>query len=149
VNFHDPKDAPNVFDIVWCKWPHRESKLGPGPWVRAVLVLDVRLMIDARNENEWAAITVAYGTGAENVKLEDIPHNMVIGPVEYAAAGLHKPTVFKLDLGNRKRLPWAEEYFVPKPYVVGRGIIAGRLTAYQKVAVLAHLKARDLQFPLP
>jgi hypothetical protein len=106
-------------------------------------------MIDGRNETEWAAITVAYGTGAENVKPEDMAHNLIIGKAEYAELGLHKPTVFKLDLCNRKRLPWAEEYFVPKPYVVGRGLIAGHLPEYQKVITKAHFKARNLQFPLP
>jgi hypothetical protein len=57
-------------------------------------------MTDARNEIEWAAVTVAYGTGAENVKPEDRANHLLITDAEYRALGLHKSTVFKLDLGN-------------------------------------------------
>jgi len=149
VEFYDPTTAPDVFDIVWCKWPRREDKLGPGPWVRAVLVLDVRLMVDSQNENEWAAVTAAYGTGAENVKAEHFKGNLLITAAECGLLGLHKATVFKLDPGSRKRLPWAEDYFVPQGYVLNQGIVAGSLSAGQQTIVKACLKERGLAFPLP
>ena len=78
MQFYDPKVAPDAFDIVWCKWPMHQ--LQPGEWIRPVLVLDVRLMIDARGETEWAAITVAYGTGAENVSEANRANHLLIPP---------------------------------------------------------------------
>jgi len=135
VSFYDPTTAPDVFDIVWCKWPKRENPLAPGPWVRCVLVLDVRLMIDA-DETEWAAITAAYGTDAAKVEKADLSNNLLITSAEYRALGLHKSTVFKLDLKNRFRLAWAEKYFVPQSYVRDRGIVAGSLNATQQATVL-------------
>jgi hypothetical protein len=106
-------------------------------------------MTDARNEIEWAAVTVAYGTGAENVKPEDRTNHLLITDAEYRALGLHKSTVFKLDLGNRKRLPWAEDYFVTQGYVRSQGLIAGSLNEKQRASVLECFKHRGLTFPLP
>lgn len=147
MQFYDPKTAPDVFDVVWCKWPmHR---LEPGEWVRPVLVLDARLMIDGRDETEWAALTVAYGTGAEHVPEAKRANHLFIPHSDCRTLGLHKATVFKLDAGNRKRLPWAEEYFVPQEYVQSQNILAGRLNADQQALVLAGFKARGLEFPLP
>lgn len=148
MQFYDPKTAPAVFDVAWCKWPQREARGVPGPVVRCVLVLDVRLMI-TDDETEWAAITAAYGTGADKVPKDRRINHLVIGETEFRALGLHKPTVFKLDAGNRQRLPWAEEYFVSQPYLRSQNIVAGCLTKAQQEKVLACLKARGLQFPLP
>jgi hypothetical protein len=53
-------------------------------------------MTDARNETEWAAVTVAYGTGALNVKPENLRNNLLITEAEFRALGLHKPTVLNL-----------------------------------------------------
>lgn len=148
VRYYDPTTAPDVFDVVWCKWPHREARGVPGPFVRCVLVLDVRLMIDA-DEMEWAQITVAYGTAADNVPEEKRANHLLIGQNEFPALGLHKPTIFKLDPGNRQRLPWAEEYFITQRYVRSQKLISGSLTTPQRAAVLTAFKARGLQFPLP
>jgi hypothetical protein len=149
VRYYDPKTAPAVFDLVWCKFPKRENPGQPGEWVRPVLVLDVRLMIDARDETEWAAVTVAYGTDAARVPQGDRTNHLLIRETEYAALGLHKPTVFKLDVQNRRRLPWAEEYFVPQGYVRDQGIISGHLTDHQEKLVRGCFTARGLTFPLP
>jgi hypothetical protein len=105
-------------------------------------------MID-EDETEWAAVTVAYGTGADNVPQDRRANHLLIGATECRALGLHKPTVFKLDPGNRQRLPWAEEYFVTQGYMRSQNLIAGSLTNAQKEIVLTALKARGLQFPLP
>lgn len=147
MRFHDPKTAPDVFNIVWCKWPMR--RLEPGEWVRPVLVLNSRLMIDARDENEWVALIVAYGTGAENVPAIRRANHLHIPLGECRAVGLHKPTIFKLDAGNRKRLPWAEDYFVPQGYVQSQKIISGSLTDAQKATAIAEIKAHGLTFPIP
>lgn len=148
LHFHDPKTAPAVFDVVWCKWPMRERPGMPGDIVRCVLVLDVRLMVDT-DDAEWAAVTVTYGTGADNVPEWRRTNHLLIGNGEYRALGLHKPTIFKLDLGNRKRLPWAEEYFVPQVYVRSQGIVAGSLNAAQQVEAIRCIRAHGGQFPLP
>jgi hypothetical protein len=149
LNFHDPKTAPAVFDVVWCKWPIREARGVPGEVVRPVLVLDVRLLVDPRGGAEWAAITVAYGTGAENVYFFARTNHLVISEIECGSLGLHKATVFKMDLQNRQRLPWAEEYFVTQGYVRAQKLIAGSLNPLQQMAVRNCLAARGLQFPLP
>lgn len=149
MEFYDPKTAPEVFDVVWCKLPRREDKLGPGPWVRCVLVLDVREQVHTATNTTYAAVTVAYGTGAENVTIGELREHLSISASQFRDLGLHKPTVFKLDLESRKRLPWCEKYFVPPEYVVGQNIIAGSLTESQRADVLAYFKTHGLAFPLP
>ena len=52
--------------------------------------------------------------------------------------------VIELDLPNRKRLPWADDYFVPKPYAQNRVIIGGSLNVTQQATVLEGLKAQKL-----
>jgi len=120
----------------------------PGQIVRGVLVLDVRLMVDV-DGTEWAAVTVAYGTGAENVSEAQRANHLMIGDGEFRGLGLHKPTLFKLDPQNRQRLPWAEEYFVTQGYVRSQNLVAGSLNAVQQATVLSGFKARGLAFPLP
>jgi hypothetical protein len=147
--FYDPKTAPAVFSVVWCKYPYRGAKLEPSDEVRPVLVLDVRDHIYDPTGEIFADITVAYGTGAENIRLPDVQRDLLINPPEFVELGLHKPTVFQLDLGNRKRLPWAEKYFVPNEYVAKQNIVCGILTEAQKSRVLTCLSYRGLTFPLP
>jgi hypothetical protein len=100
-------------------------------------------------QTEYAAITAAYGTGFENLARTELTNNLLIRGHECQKIGLHKETVFKLDLENRKRLPWAEEYFVPQGYIKSQGIVAGSLDAQQRKFVLACFEARELTFPLP
>lgn len=147
--YHHPDTRPQVYDIVWCKWPRREDKLGPGPWVRCVLVVDVCPMRDDRDGSEFYAVTAQYGTDREKVPQEEWTNNLVIDENEFRAIGLHKPTVFKFDLGNRKRLPWCEEYFVPQGYVRSQGIIAGSLNTGQRVKFHNCFDARGFTFPCP
>lgn len=149
LNLYDPDTAPEVYDIVWCKWPRREDKLAPGSWVRCVLVVDVRRMVDDRTGQEYALITAQYGTGKTNLELHELANNLVIEQHEFRALGLHKPTVFEMGLGNRKRLPWCVEYFVPQQYILDQGIIAGRLNADQRRRFHSCFTARGLRFPLP
>ena len=149
MQLYDATAAPSVYDIVWCKWPYRERPDIPGPVARCVLILDVRLMIDAHDETEWAAVTVAYGTGAEHVEAADLTNNLLIPDTECRARGLHKATVFKLDVRNRKRLPWAEDYFVTQGYVRSQKLIAGSLNEQQQATFHECFKQRGLAFPLP
>ena len=78
----------SVYDVVWCRWPRREDRLGPGPWVRPALVLDVRIMLDERNQTTWAAVTAAYGTALEHLQPSDILGSLLITTVECADLGL-------------------------------------------------------------
>ncbi len=147
--FYDPKTAPPVFSIVWCKWPYRGAKLEPSDEARPVLVLDVRGRIYDPTGEVFADVTVAYGTGAENISVPDSTRDLLINWGEVRAAGLHKPTVFQLDTDNRKRLPWGEKYFVPNEYVAQQNIICGKLSDVQRGKVLACFATRGLTFPLP
>jgi hypothetical protein len=147
VKFYDPKTAPSVFNVVWCKFPRREDPGNPGPWVRAVLVVDVRLMEDA-DGTEWAAITAAYGTGADNISDLSQPRNLLIPRNEFRALGLHKPTVFQLDEGNQRRMPWAEEYFITQGYVKNQNLIAGSLNVSQQTKFHDCFKKLGRRFPL-
>jgi hypothetical protein len=149
LKLYDPATAPEVYDVVWCKWPRREDKLAPGSWVRCVLVVDVRRMVDDRDGQEYALITAQYGTGKENLEFRELANNIVIERHEVRALGLHKPTVFQMDLNNRKRLPWCVEYFVPKEYILSENIIAGRLNQDQQKRFHSCFEARGLKHPLP
>jgi hypothetical protein len=149
LKLYDSATEPEVFNVVWCKWPRREDKLAPGSWIRCVLVIDVRRMIDDRTEKEYSLITAVYGTGKENVDPSDLANNLVIESHEFRGLGLHKPTVFKFDLANRKRLPWCVEYFVPKEYVLSQNIVAGALNAGQQMRFRQCFIARGFKFPLP
>src|SRR5947208_9171983 len=144
--FYPIDSRPKVYDVVWSKWPHRGEKLRPGPWVRPVLVLDVRLYEDERDQRKYAAVTAQYGGDFQN---HHLPQNLLIESSEYRALGLHKPTLFRLDLGNRLRLPWCEEYFVSQSYIRSQGIIAGSLDPAQQLRLHECLKLRGLAFPLP
>ncbi len=121
----------------------------PGDWIRPALVLDVRLMTDARDETEWADVTVCYGTDERNVPIQDRLNNLHIRHHEYRALGLHKPTIFKLDPRRRLRRPWGDDYFVSQGYMRNENIVAGSLTPQQQATVKTCLVARGLIFPLP
>jgi hypothetical protein len=105
-------------------------------------------MVDAKGI-EWAATVAAYGTDADKVPVADRINHLLIGDSEYRALGLHKPTVFKLDLRNRKRVPWDDEYYMPQPYAQNRTITAGMLTQEQQDTAIRCIRARGLTFPLP
>ena len=96
-------------------------------------------------EREIGVVVVQYGGSFE---AHHIPKNLLITEKD-REVGLHKSTLFRMDPGNRARLMWCEEYFVPQSYVVGRGIKAGSLNEEQKRLALACLEARGLSFPIP
>jgi hypothetical protein len=106
-------------------------------------------MLDERTQMTWAAVTVAYGTGVESVKPSDILGSLIITTAECADLGLHKSTVFKLDYENRKRLPWAADYFVSQGYIRSQNLIAGSLNAEQRRRFHACFERRGYVFPLP
>jgi hypothetical protein len=114
-----------------------------------VLVIDVRKHIYDQTGEIFADLTVAYGTGAENIIVPDAYRDLMIMDRDFRSVGLHKPTIFQLDLGNRKRLPWSEKYFVTNEYVAQQKIICGKLSQAMIQTVLGCFIVRGLKFPLP
>jgi hypothetical protein len=146
--FHDPKTIPKPFDIAWCKFPYRGQGMRPGPVARPVLVLastTVQCQIEGKTQ-DVGILVVQYGG---DFTLKDVPNNLHVAADEFRGLGLHKPTVFRMDLGNRARLVWCEEYFVPQGYLKQQKIVAGHLNADQEARAIACLKARGLAYPLP
>lgn len=148
MTLYDPQTAPDVYDVVWCKFPLREKPGEPGPWARPTLVLDSRLMV-TDDGVEWADITVAYGTDADKIKNPNAASNLLIPQSEFKALGLHKPTGFQIGLSNRRRMPWGDKYFVPPEYVRNQGIICGKLNKAQQIKFHECFQKLGLQFPLP
>jgi hypothetical protein len=147
VALYDSKTAPDVFNVVWCMFPLRERPGEAGPVARPSLVIDVRLM-ETDDGIEWADVTAAYGTGAENIK-NPIVTDLLIPQTEYRALSLHKPTIFQLDLMHRRRMPWGDKYFVAPEYVRDCNVILGSLSAIQQKRFHHCLDKAGLQFPLP
>jgi hypothetical protein len=144
--FYSLISKPKVFDVVWCLWPERGSGMQPGP-TRPVLVIDVEIREDTTQPGvQFASITAQYGGTYE---AHDLPNNLLIGANEFAELGLHKPTLFRMDLGNRRRLPFAPKYFLPQSYVKASNLIAGSLTETQITRAKECFAARGLTFPIP
>ena len=148
LTLYPPDTAPEVYDIVWCKWPRREDnragQLGK-------VCLGGRCPSYDGRENR-AGIRAGYGAvwnWQVEFELHEMVNNVVIERHEFRDLGLHKPTVFQMDLRNCKRLPWCVEYFVPQEYLVSQNIIAGHLNEDQQTLFHACFSARNLKFPLP
>src|SRR6266568_3965488 len=82
---------------------------------RMVLHLSGRQVSQRQRSRDRDAFRSAYGGDFEP---HHVRQNLLITSKDFRSLGLHKPTLFRLDLGNRKRLPWCEEYFVTQGYVV-------------------------------
>lgn len=141
--FHPIECLPEPGDVVWCKWPHRESKGQPGPHVRPVLVRGNALH-DMPDKTRFGSLIVSYGTGVIGDRPSDGPLDLIIGESEFRALGLHKPTRFALDPSSKKNLPWCEEFFVPQSYVASKDIVIGRLNNSQMARLRECLKLRGL-----
>lgn len=99
--FFGPDTLPQPFDVVWCRFPYRESPDLPADVSHPALVR--QSLID--NEGRpW--VRLIYGTSKVERKGSeyfDVP------PDAGRQCGLRKPTRFNLD--RELRLPWAEEFF--------------------------------------
>lgn len=145
LRFHDLASLPRVYDVLWCKFPLREAPRFPGPVARPALVVDATPVIDQSNGQRLGAVTVQYGGDFE---AKNLPGNLLIVTQDVRMLGLHKATLFRMDLGNRRTLPWAEEYFVSQNYVRSQDIIAGSLTDDQRTRMHDCFKQRGLTFPI-
>lgn len=118
----------------------------PGPVARPVLVRQVEVL-ESDKFGSFGALIVSYGTGQ---RIDDTTRQVdlcIENPGEYKALGLHKPTRFSLDLSNRKKLLWCEEYFVAPYYIREVDVIAGSLTASQIQQLRKKLESRGLTAP--
>jgi len=127
-----PNDQlPAMLDVVWCRWPH-SNIVNPGPKPRPVLIRS--LAWDRKNDRY--AVEVAYGTSNMT---KCYPNNLyVTQAADMMEAGLLCCTRFDLNL--TKRLPWASEFFIPRP-CDGKGPIVGRLSMASK-QLLEEVKKR-------
>src|SRR5580700_1945402 len=140
--FYSLDSLPARYDIVWCKWPRPVDKLRPGPWTRPVLVREVMVLEYGPSAVRYGAVVVSYGTG-EFDRAARADWDLIIDDWrEIKAVGLHKPTMFSLDPGFRRRLPWAEDYFLSPEYVRSVGTIAGRLNSEQLQRLHERLQRR-------
>jgi hypothetical protein len=127
---------PDIHDIVWCKWPYAEDQGSPGKVARPVLVRETEVrVIDGV---QFGSLVVSYCSG-EGIE-ENINRHFCIPMAR--EIGLHKPTRFSLNPRDRKKLPWAEDYFVPPAYVKNAGIKLGRFTSAQSAEFRRMLAAR-------
>jgi hypothetical protein len=143
-SFYGLNSLPEPYDIVWCKWPRPSDKLKPGPWTRPVLVREVTVLEHTPTKAHYGAVIVSYGTG-EFDKAARADWDLIIDDwSELKAAGLHKPTMFSLDPGFRRRLPWSKEYFLSPDYLRSVGVVLGRLSAEQISRLRGSLQRRGL-----
>jgi hypothetical protein len=134
---------PEQFSVVWCLFPKKGGKNQPGDVARPVLILDARQQTDTK----IVKVLAAYGTDLEHKGsplLDGGPDLEIDTWPAVKALGLHKPTLFSMWAGQRRWLTWSSEYFVPQPYVVGVGIVAGNLNPFQVARVKQCFRERDL-----
>jgi hypothetical protein len=120
---------PRMLDVVWCMFPEQEKPNQPGPKPRPALVRAVFLY----HNQTRAAVEVTYGTSRIS-QLHAL--DLQISNLEAMNdAGLFQATGFRLS--KTLKLPWAEEFFVPRDGE--RTPIIGHLN-HQSVAQLEALK---------
>ena|ERR1700722_9623657 len=122
TTLHDLDDLPEINDIVWCNWPHRQNP-GADQSVRPVLVRD-----RDKRENQhgkFGILVVAYGTSSFQNYVPNV--YLLVDSSCCRSMGLHKATRFSLDPKDRRTFLWSAENFLPQNYARDNGIIAGRL----------------------
>jgi hypothetical protein len=105
-NWHRLDRLPQIYDIMWCRFPHRGTSTPVDP-ARPVVVRSIE-RDDALGQ---AIINVTYGT--KNVKLEREDIDLIVtSRIEMHAAGLTVPTRFDLDdAQNLVPALWTVEFF--------------------------------------
>ena len=103
-------DLPQIYDVLWCRFPHRPQLHLPADPPHPVVVREIE-----RNDDLGEAILhVTYGTS--NLKRwRELIDLFVEKSSEMEIAGLHEPTRFDLQ-DNVNKLPcfWCAEFF-PNP----------------------------------
>ncbi len=142
--FYSVESLPEPGAILWCKWPHRESRSHPAEYVRPVLVraCKINALPDGKT---FGSLTVSYGTGTIGDPAEGAELDLIIGENEFRQLGLHKPTRFSLNPADKKHLPWCEEYFVGQAYLKANRVVIGNLTEVQSERIRQCLKRRGIE----
>lgn len=91
------RKPPDFLDIVWCRFPLRETPTQPGPKERPVLILGTA--------EDGCLLAAAYGTSQAHGQLTAWQMAVLTAP--------RTKTVF--DLTRVARLPCTTEYFPLKP----------------------------------
>jgi hypothetical protein len=113
--WHLLSDLPDIYDVIWCRIPYRETPGVPGP-LHPCIVRDIE-----RNDALGEAI-VHVTRGTSNLKKEtrwDLDL-IVEHPRELAACGLEEPTRFDLDDAQHKVPCDWDNIFFPDPKPVGK-----------------------------
>lgn len=101
-------NSPRSLDIVWCRFPTAEMPSRPGPKQRPALVRSV--LIDKSHTK--LRVEVTYGTSV--LKTDTRFLDLVIANATDLAE-MCLPQATRFDLDCTVVLPWAEEFFVPRP----------------------------------
>lgn len=100
---------PTARDIVWCRFPHQEMGLYPGPKARPALV---RAVYFYGKDRATILVEVAYGSSKLDRSVSG--RDLIIKNVEHMnCAGLPQATFFNLD--RAVKLPWTNKWFVARP----------------------------------
>ena len=91
------RKPPDFLDIVWCRFPLRETPSQPGPKERPVLIVGIA--------EDGSLLAAAYGTSQAHGQLKAWQLAVLTAP--------RTNTVF--DLTRVARLPCTTEYFPNKP----------------------------------
>jgi hypothetical protein len=113
--WHPLSDLPGVYDVIWCRFPHRPILDQPADPPHPVVVRDLEPYAPLGE----ALVHVTYGTSTLKPwrEYEDL---ILEKPDELAPAGLSEKTRFDLeDALNLLPLEWCREYF-PDPRPCGR-----------------------------
>jgi hypothetical protein len=113
--WHSLADLPQVYDVIWCRFPHR-PRLGIPADPKHPVVVRGREPYEPLGE---ALVHVTYGTSTVKPWREQL--DLILEKKsEMDAAGLSEKTRFDLeDRVNLLPLEWCQEYF-PDPRPCGR-----------------------------
>src|SRR5215207_9805708 len=103
--FYSLENLPELGDSVWCKWPQRG--LAPGETSRPVLVRGTTIREHPKMGQRFGGVAVTFGTGTLDLE-RNRDRDLILGPREFRAAGLHKPTRFSLNGSPRGAVRFAD-----------------------------------------
>jgi hypothetical protein len=114
--WHPLSDLPQVYDVIWCRFPHRPRLHLPADPPHPVVVREIEPGPPGSGE---AIVHVTYGTST--LKPLRAALDLILSTTaEYSAVGLREPTRFDLQ-DDMNKLPcfWCTEFF-PSRYPIGR-----------------------------
>ena len=114
--WHRLADLPEIYDVLWCRFPHRPDLHLPRDPPHPVLVR----AIEKHEITGEAIIHVTYGTSKIKRLRRQWFDLIIADPKELSAAGLRMPTRFDLqDSLNKLPIDWNTDFF-PSCRPIGR-----------------------------